>query len=148
MGYNVTPSSNRAEELKVQLNYNQIFNETHRIGAMAMYYQRDYVDQTAGSSIKSLPYKKQGLALRTTYAFKDRYFAEFNMGYNGSENFPKGKRFGLFPAGALGYLISNESFWPFKAINVLKVRGSVGLVGSNHCLTICVSVICHILVKV
>ncbi len=96
---------------------------------MAMYYQRDYVDQTAGSSIKSLPYKKQGLALRTTYAFKDRYFAEFNMGYNGSENFPKGKRFGLFPAGALGYLISNESFWPFKAINVLKVRGSVGLVG-------------------
>ena len=98
---------------------------------MAMYYQRDYVDQTAGSSIKSLPYKKQGLALRTTYAFKDRYFAEFNMGYNGSENFPKGKRFGLFPAGALGYLISNESFWPFKAINVLKVRGSVGLVGSE-----------------
>ena len=131
LGYNVTPSSNRAEELKVQLNYNQIFNETHRIGAMAMYYQRDYVDQTAGSSIKSLPYKKQGLALRTTYAFKDRYFAEFNMGYNGSENFPKGKRFGLFPAGALGYLISNESFWPFKAINVLKVRGSVGLVGSE-----------------
>lgn len=131
LGYNVTPSSNRAQELKFQLNYNQIFNENHRIGAMAMYYQRDFVDQTAGSPIKSLPYKKQGLALRTTYAFKDRYFAEFNMGYNGSENFPKGKRFGLFPAGALGYLISNESFWHFKPINVFKIRGSVGLVGSE-----------------
>ena len=131
LGYNVSTASNRAEELKVQLNYNNVFNDKHRVGAMAMYYQRDYVDQTAGSAVQSLPYKKQGLALRTTYSFNDCYFAEFNMGYNGSENFPKGKRFGVFPAGALGYLISNESFWPFKFINVLKIRGSVGLVGSE-----------------
>ena len=131
LGYNVSTASNRAEELKVQLNYNNVFNDKHRVGVMAMYYQRDYVDQTAGSAVQSLPYKKQGLALRTTYSFNDCYFAEFNMGYNGSENFPKGKRFGVFPAGALGYLISNESFWPFKFINVLKIRGSVGLVGSE-----------------
>lgn len=131
LGYGVTSSSNRAQELKIQLNYNRIFNEIHRVGAMAMYYQRDYVDQTAGTAVNSLPYKKQGLALRTTYAFKDRYFAEFNMGYNGSENFPKGKRFGVFPAGALGYLISNEPFWQINSINVLKIRGSVGLVGSE-----------------
>ena len=133
LGYNVTPSSNRAEELKVQLNYNQIFNETHRIGAMAMYYQRDYVDQTAGSSIKSLPYKKQGLALRTTYAFKDRYFAEFNMGYNGSENFAKGHRFGFFPAYAVGWMISNEKFWEpiLPVVSELKLKASYGSVGND-----------------
>lgn len=131
LGYGVTPTNNRAQELKAQLNYNNIFKDIHRVGAMVMYYQRDFVDQTAGSAIRSLPFRKQGMALRTTYAFKDRYFAEFNMGYNGSENFKKGKRFGFFPAGALGYLISNEPFWHIDAINVLKIRGSVGLVGSE-----------------
>ncbi|RHJ94224.1 SusC/RagA family TonB-linked outer membrane protein [Parabacteroides bouchesdurhonensis] len=131
LGYKVVPTSNRAEELKLQLNYNQLFNDMHRVGAMVMYYQRDYVDGTAESAIKSLPYKKQGLAFRGTYAYKDKYFAEFNVGYNGSENFPKGHRFGVFPAGALGYLISNESFWHVDAINVLKLRGSIGLVGSE-----------------
>ncbi|WP_106828492.1 SusC/RagA family TonB-linked outer membrane protein [Parabacteroides pacaensis] len=131
LGYGKDLSSNRAEELKLQFNYNQLFNKNHRVGAMIMYYQRDYVNGSAGSAIFSLPYKKQGLALRTTYSFADKYFAEFNLGYNGSENFPKGHRFGLFPAGALGYLISNESFWGIDAINVLKIRGSIGLVGSE-----------------
>lgn len=131
LGYGSSSYNNRAEELKVQLNYNRIFNDIHRVGAMAMYYQRDFVDQTASSANKSLPYKKQGLAFRATYSFKDRYFIEGNLGYNGSENFPKGKRFGVFPAGALGYLISEESFWRCKPINFLKIRGSVGLVGSE-----------------
>lgn len=131
LGYGVSAANNRAEELKLQLNYNQLFREKHRVSGMVMYYQRDYVDGTADSAIKSLPYKKQGLAFRGTYAYNDKYFAEFNVGYNGSENFPKGNRFGVFPAGALGYLISNESFWGIKAINVLKLRGSMGLVGSE-----------------
>ncbi len=131
LGYNVSSSNNRAEELKLQFNYNQLFKEMHRVSGMVMYYQRDYVDGTASASIKSLPYKKQGLAFRGTYAFKDKYFAEFNLGYNGSENFPKGHRFGFFPAGALGYLLSNESFWKIPSVNVLKIRGSVGLVGSE-----------------
>lgn len=131
LGYSVSAANNRAEELKLQLNYNHLFGKDHRVSGMVMYYQRDYVEGTADSAIKSLPYKKQGLAFRATYAFADKYFAEFNVGYNGSENFPKGHRFGIFPAGALGYLISNESFWGLDAINVLKLRASMGLVGSE-----------------
>lgn len=53
------------------------------------------------------------------------------MGYNGSENFKSGERFGVFPAGAIGYLISNEPFWKVKWINHMKIRGSIGLVGSD-----------------
>ncbi len=131
LGYNTASSSNRAIEAKAQFNYDQLFNEKHRVGGMFMYYQRDYINGSAGSSILALPYRKQGLAFRGTYAFRDTYFGEFNIGYNGSENFPKDNRFGLFPAGAIGYLISNEPFWNVDAISLLKFRGSIGLVGSD-----------------
>lgn len=135
LGYDRSLSSNRALELKAQVNYDIVLAEKHRMGAMAMYYQRDYRDGNAGSAIASLPYRKQGLAFRATYSYDDRYFAEYNMGYNGSENFPDGQRFGVFPAGALGYLISNEKFWQNSSlantINLLKIRGSIGLVGAE-----------------
>ena len=129
--YNTSSGSNRAIEAKAQLNYDKLFNVVHRVGGMLMYYQRDYINGSAGSSITALPYRKQGIALRGTYSFRDTYFGEFNIGYNGSENFPKGKRFGVFPAGAIGYLLSSEPFWNVKAVNLLKLRASLGLVGSD-----------------
>jgi TonB-linked SusC/RagA family outer membrane protein len=131
LDYSTSSSSTRAIESKVQLNYNQLFNDRHRVGGMLMYYQRDYRNSSASSSIMALPYRKQGLAFRSTYSYKDTYLAEFNLGYNGSENFPKESRFGFFPAVALGYLISNEPFWNVDFIDVLKLRGSIGLVGSD-----------------
>jgi TonB-linked SusC/RagA family outer membrane protein len=132
LGYSRTPASNRAKELKAQLIYENSFKE-HRVGSMFMYYQRDYVNGNAESSILSLPYRKQGIAFRATYSYDDRYMTEFNLGYNGSENFPKGDRFGFFPAVAAGWLISNEPFWQSlsEQINVLKIKGSMGLVGAE-----------------
>ncbi len=131
LGYSYSNTGDRADEFKAQFNYERVFNERHRVGAMAMYYQRSFNNLAAGSSILALPYRKQGLAFRATYSYDDRYFIEYNMGYNGSENFKSGERFGIFPAGAIGYLISNEPFWKVKWINHLKIRGSIGLVGSD-----------------
>ncbi|MDR2472296.1 MAG: TonB-dependent receptor [Tannerella sp.] len=136
LGYSRDVSTNRAKEMKVQLIYDRLFgaSKDHRVGAMTMYYQRDYVNGAAASAILSLPYRRQGIALRATYSFQDKYFGEFNLGYNGSENFPKENRFGLFPAFACGYLISGESFWDgsiAEIINMLKIKGSMGLVGSE-----------------
>ena len=124
--------TNRAKELKSQFNYNRSF-DIHNVSAMVMYYQRDYINGNAGSSILALPYRRQGLAFRTTYDYDNRYFAEFNVGYNGSENFPKEKRFGWFPAAAAGLILSNEEYWEDlrNTINLLKIRGSIGLVGSE-----------------
>ncbi len=124
--------TNRAKELKGQFNYNKSFG-VNNVTAMLMYYQRDYIDGNAASSILALPYRRQGIALRTTYDYNGRYFAEFNVGYNGSENFPKEKRFGWFPAVAAGVILSNESYWENlrSTINLFKIRGSVGLVGSE-----------------
>jgi len=133
LGFSSALGSNRAKEFKAQLIYDRLFNEKHRIGSMFMYYQRDYVNGSATSSILSLPYRKQGMAYRATYSYKDRYFGEFNLGYNGSENFPKGNRFGFFPAFAGGWLISNEPFWKGikETIGMLKLKGSAGLVGAE-----------------
>lgn len=119
-------------ELKAQFNYDRVFNQDHRLGGMLIYYQSSRVNPIASSSINALPYRKQGLAARATYSYADRYFVEFNAGYNGSENFAKGHRMGFFPAAALGYLVSSEPWWKLDAVNHLKIRGSAGLVGSDN----------------
>jgi TonB-linked SusC/RagA family outer membrane protein len=133
LGYDKEVKTNRAKELKAQLIYDHVFDEKHRVGSMFMYYQRDYINGNASTSILSLPYRKQGMAFRATYAYDDRYMGEFNVGYNGSENFPKKNRFGFFPAIAAGWLVSNETFWePLKnTFNILKIKGSAGLVGAE-----------------
>jgi TonB-linked SusC/RagA family outer membrane protein len=65
-----------------------------------------------------------------TYNFQNRYFAEFNGAYNGSENFVAGKRYGFFPAVSAGWTISNETFMEnISWIGLLKIRGSYGKIG-------------------
>ena len=81
----------------------------------------------------TLPYNSQSIAGRATYSWNDRYFAEFNVGYNGSENFMPGRRFGVFPAFGVGWAVSNEKFWApvQKYISYLKLRYTNGWVGSD-----------------
>lgn len=131
LGYSEVNQSDRSNELKAQFNYDRIFNSTHNVSSMLMYYQRSYIVSSTGSSIKSLPYRKQGIAFRVAYSYDNRYFAEFNCGFNGSENFEPGKRFGFFPAGAIGYIMSGEKWWNLPWWNYLKFRASTGLVGSD-----------------
>jgi TonB-linked SusC/RagA family outer membrane protein len=77
----------------------------------------------------------QGLVGRATYDYDQRYFGEFNIGYNGSENFPKGSQYGVFPAFAAGWMASNEEFFAnselSKIITTLKLRASLGWVGND-----------------
>ncbi|MCD7901051.1 MAG: TonB-dependent receptor [Bacteroides sp.] len=126
------PDSNRSFYLEASLNYDRSFGD-HRVGALFLYNQKSYRNTTADNLRATLPYKQQGLAGRATYSWKDRYFAEFNIGYNGSENFSPDKRFGTFPAYGVGWAISNESFWkPLqKYITYLKFRYTDGKVGSD-----------------
>jgi len=79
-----------------------------------------------------LPAAYLGLVSRVTYAYKSKYLTELNMGYNGSENFREGARFGFFPSFSLGYIVSEEKFFPkISAITFLKLRGSYGKVGND-----------------
>ncbi|HEY6082692.1 MAG TPA: SusC/RagA family TonB-linked outer membrane protein, partial [Chitinophagaceae bacterium] len=80
-----------------------------------------------------LPFNLRGLSARVTYGFDNRYFAEFNAGYNGSEQFAKGHRYGFFPAVSAGWLISNEQFLKNNRIlSLLKLRASYGEVGNDQ----------------
>lgn len=131
VGYSHSSTGSNATYLEASLNYNRTFGQ-HQVGALMLYNQRVY-NQTANSSINSLPYKNQGLAGRLTYDYDSRYFIEGNFGYNGSENFAKGNRVGFFPSVALGWYVSNESFFtPVKnVISKLKLKASIGQVGND-----------------
>lgn len=85
------------------------------------------------NSATDAPYCYQGVVSRVTYNYDNRYSLEGSISYNGSENFPKGKRYGLFPSGSVGYIISNENFFKKNVsfMNFLKVRASLGLVGND-----------------
>lgn len=107
-------------------------------------YDRSFGDHSIGSSLNytqqksyanvDIPAAVQGAAGRTTYNYKNKYFAEATYAYNGSENFAPGKRFGFFPAAAIGWIASEEDFVKNHAsfISFLKFRASYGVVGNDQ----------------
>ena len=102
------------------LDYNRIFKEVHDLNIMFLYNQEQYDINGPTTLFSSLPQRKQGVAGRVSYSYDGRYYIEGNFGYNGSENFAKGHRFGFFPSIAVGYNISNEKFWqPIKPITLI-----------------------------
>lgn len=127
-------SGKRYINFEGSINYERQFAYAHRVSAMVLYSMRSLSYTHPGSYIAAFPYKSMGVAARATYSYKDRYFAEFNMGYNGSENFAPGHRFGFFPAVAVGYMMSNEDWWDGikDVVNTLKIKASYGKVGNDQ----------------
>lgn len=106
----------------------------HDVAATAVYHMKEkMLNATGADEEKILPFREQGIAGRITYNFDKRYLVEANFGYNGSENFTKGNRFGFFPSVALGWTVSNEKFFkPLKeVVSNFKIRGSYGLSGND-----------------
>lgn len=109
-----------------RLNYSRNFGK-HYVTGMLMYMMREYRSDV-------LPNRNQGLSGRFTYDYDHKYLAEVNFGYNGTERLEAGKRFELFPAISLGWVVSSEKFWePIKDyVDHFKLRTSYGLVGSDE----------------
>lgn len=114
--------------------YERVFASAHRVSGMFLYSIRNSTNNVPSGYVYAFPYKNMGIAGRATYSFKDRYFAEFNFGYNGSENFAPGHRFGFFPSAAVGYMISNENFWDGlrDVVSELKIKASYGKIGNDQ----------------
>lgn len=129
LGYSNSNTGGRLFYTEGGLNYDRGFNK-HHVNGLLFAYASSKVD-AFGDIRTSIPERYVGLAGRATYSYDDRYFAEFNVGYNGSELFSPGKRFGAFPAVGIGWIASNEKFFaPVKnAINFLKFRYSNGNTG-------------------
>lgn len=116
------------------LDYNRSFGD-HHVNGMALWNLDQYDNNVPGSDlIQSLPRRKMGIAGRLSYDYAHRYMIEMNAGYNGSENFAAGNRWGFFPSIAIGWNLAQEDF--FKSvthiISNLKFRGSYGLVGNDQ----------------
>jgi TonB-linked SusC/RagA family outer membrane protein len=124
-----TPDKRKKIYFDASLDYSRLFGN-HALSALALYnMEKSYYFET---SFADIPHAYLGFVGRVTYNYKKRYFGEFNIGINGSENFPKGKRFGVFPAYSVGWLMSDEKFMQsIKFLSYLKLRGSYGQVGND-----------------
>jgi len=119
--------------MESMLNYTRDFKK-HGVSGLLVFITRQSLNANAGDLQQSLPSRNVGLSGRFTYAYDNRYFAEFNFGYNGSERFYKTNRFGFFPSGGVAWAISNEPFFePLKGtVTNLRLRYSYGLVGNDQ----------------
>lgn len=133
LGYSETSAGERIMYLEGNISYDKSFGD-HHFGLMALYNIRNRLESTAGSVIGSIPYRNESTAGRLTWSYNDKYLAEINAGYTGSENFEPGHKFGFFPAASAGWVISRENFFDHlsTAINLLKIRGSYGVVGNDN----------------
>ena len=120
---------------EASFNYARRFGK-HNVGALLLYNQSKtyYPWDSDGSIYQSIPKGYVGLVGRVTYDYDTKYLLDLNIGYNGSENFAPGKRYGTFPSVSVGWIPSQEKWWaPVKnVISYLKFRGSYGLVGNDN----------------
>lgn len=113
--------------IQARLDYNRLFSNRHEVTAMLL---ANRGNRTVNNE---LAYHSQGITGRFAYYYNQKYLMEFNFGYNGSENFAPGKRYGFFPAASIGWVVSEEEFMKKASwIDFLKVRASYGLVGSDN----------------
>ena len=133
--YSEGKGGNRNWYAEASFDYARHFGK-HNVGALLLYNQSKtyYPWDSDGSLYQSIPKGYVGLVGRITYDYATKYLLDFNIGYNGSENFAPGKRYGTFPSVSLGWIPSQESWWePIKNfMGYLKLRGSWGLVGNDN----------------
>ena len=125
----------RREFLDLLLHWDRQFFDYHNFAANVKFTEDQNIStQNLGTDIKnSVSRKNKGLAAQFTYNFASRYFADFNFGYNGSENFADGHRWGFFPAWSVAWNIGEEPFIKknLKWLDMFKIRFSNGRVGSD-----------------
>ena len=67
---------------------------------------------------------------RINYSFKDRYLLTLTASYNGSSRFGETEQYGFFPAGSVGWIISDEEFAEADFLSFLKLRAGYGIIGN------------------
>lgn len=142
---------------QTSINYANIFGK-HNIDAMVLMESRDFKSNRfaaygKGFYFEELPElnmarvpsdnpisgssdanRSLGFVGRVKYDYDNRYLAELSARYDGSYKFAgnvSGKRWGLFPSLSLGWRLSNEEFFDLSFVDNLKIRGSVGMLGSD-----------------
>ncbi|MCD8136902.1 MAG: TonB-dependent receptor [Parabacteroides gordonii] len=144
------------QTFQAQLNYDHTFNQKHHVsgvlGIETFEKTRDwlqyntlptnnYIPLTSGiADMQSMETtmttaRRAGMVFRAAYDYSSIYFAEFSGRYDGSYLFPKGNRWGFFPAVSAGWRLSEESFMSgvkeATKLSNLKIRVSWGQMGDD-----------------
>jgi TonB-linked SusC/RagA family outer membrane protein len=136
-----TQDGDRRMYAQAFFNYERTFGKYHNVGGLLLWNIDQFNNNVKKESddyntvlTYSLPKRKMGYAMRFTYDYAYRYLLELNAGYNGSENFAEGHRWGFFPSAAVGWNLTQEPFFEqfTDVISNLKLRGSYGLVGNDQ----------------
>ena len=70
---------------------------------------------------------------RVTYTFADKYFIKGSIRRDGSSRFGSNVRYGNFPAGSIGWIVSEEDFlYDNPTLSFLKLRASYGQLGNSE----------------
>jgi len=114
---------------QAKMDWAYTFDKVHEVSAMLLF------NRSLEKNDNAIPHATEGLTGRLSYYYDKRYLAEFNFGYNGSENFAPGHRYGFFPALSVGWVVTNEKFMKNTQswLDFLKLRASYGTVGSDYC---------------
>jgi len=135
LGFNPgTKDINSSYYVEAVAQYNREFSEKHGVSGLLVFTMREelYANPSVSNLQLSLPYRNMGISGRFTYSYDNRYFTEFNFGYNGSERFSETERFGFFPSAGFGWIVSNESFMESQSVfSLLKLKATYGLVGND-----------------
>lgn len=117
----------RTHYYEFRTTYDNSFGK-HNVNAMGIFSRRQSI-----YSLAEFPHYEENWVGRSTYNYDNRYFLEGSFAYTGSEKFAPGNRFGFFPSGAAGWVLSNEKFFESlkNTVNLLKFRYSYGIVGSD-----------------
>lgn len=130
IGYGESFGKSRDWYAEASFDWKRDFDK-HHFSALVLYNQsKAYYPE---SNYPGIPRGYVGLVGRVTYDYDNKYLIEGNVGYNGSENFAPGNRYGLFPAVSGGWVLTQEGFLKdHPIINFLKIRGSYGVVGNDR----------------
>lgn len=149
-------SQNLGITFNARINYAKTFNDVHNFSTFVAYeqyksrydymwgYRQDYISssidelfagdkKTVNNDGTASETARQNYFGRLDYNYLEKYLFQFNWRYDGSQNFPKGKRFGFFPGVSLGWRISEENFWKenISFVEYLKLRASWGRMGND-----------------
>ena len=139
-----TSSGTKKIYIEAQLNYERTFAKKHAVTGTFVYNQKETQYQGSRKSngaedvggLKLLPYRKQNIVMRGTYAYDNRYVLEASFGATGSENFAPGNRWGVFPAVGAAWNVHAERFMQkeniLNILSKLRLRASYGLTGNDN----------------
>ncbi|MBV7528752.1 TonB-dependent receptor [Chitinophaga sp. sic0106] len=149
-------NTGRSSTVNLKLNYTRTFGKHYvsafaafeqntlrgdNFGAFRRFFVSDKLDQLSAGGDKqkdnsgsAFEYARRNYFGRISYNYKETYLFDFNGRYDGTQNFPEGRRMGFFPGASAGWVLSNENFWKenIHAMSYFKIRGSWGQMGNDN----------------